>query len=408
MNKLVIGIILVAYSASLSAQKNFSLNNNEKDNNEFHHQYGKDCEEFPRLVDSIYVYDWNRTLNSWVPVTIWQYSISEGKQDRLLFIHADTRKPIRAWDYYYDSRGNRNLELHTSWRNKWVFTQKRESEFSEDNKVMNLLSSFWTNEAWVFNYYYYYEYSGGKMVKAINQLKNPDGSLYDKAYSVYEYDNDKLSEVKSYNSSDGSLTGVNQYFYNEDKLSELLILVPGSDSLNNKIIVPSQRRLYYYDEYSFLREVLFQNWNGTGWDTISKYGYYYKFDKAGKVALCHNGHTICVSVNAVKAHLSHGDKLGECKNEEHPGGKRISEKPKEPPFKIYPNPARERITIRFDNEYNCGSNRVELTDFYGKLIKTFNIKDNSDLTIDRNNLHSGKYYIRLIGNEVYSAVVIFE
>ena len=33
---------------------------------------------------------------------------------------------------------------------------------------------------------------------------------------------------------------------------------------------------------------------------------------AGKTAMCHNSHTINVSVNAVAAHLAHGDTLGAC------------------------------------------------------------------------------------------------
>ena len=31
-----------------------------------------------------------------------------------------------------------------------------------------------------------------------------------------------------------------------------------------------------------------------------------------KVYICHDGNTICISVNAVQAHLDHGDLLGEC------------------------------------------------------------------------------------------------
>ena len=31
-----------------------------------------------------------------------------------------------------------------------------------------------------------------------------------------------------------------------------------------------------------------------------------------KVYICHNGNTICVSVNAINAHLDHGDALGQC------------------------------------------------------------------------------------------------
>ena len=44
--------------------------------------------------------------------------------------------------------------------------------------------------------------------------------------------------------------------------------------------------------------------------------YDYCDDKNKKVYICHNGHTICVSVNAIKAHLDHGDVLGKCDDDD--------------------------------------------------------------------------------------------
>ena len=39
-------------------------------------------------------------------------------------------------------------------------------------------------------------------------------------------------------------------------------------------------------------------------------------DGDGKVTICHNGHTISVSVNAVPAHLAHGDSCGPCEQDD--------------------------------------------------------------------------------------------
>lgn len=35
-------------------------------------------------------------------------------------------------------------------------------------------------------------------------------------------------------------------------------------------------------------------------------------DSDKKVSVCHNGHTICISVSALQTHLDHGDTEGEC------------------------------------------------------------------------------------------------
>ena len=40
--------------------------------------------------------------------------------------------------------------------------------------------------------------------------------------------------------------------------------------------------------------------------------YEYCNDDETKVYICHNGNTICVSINAIQAHLDHGDELGQC------------------------------------------------------------------------------------------------
>ena len=44
--------------------------------------------------------------------------------------------------------------------------------------------------------------------------------------------------------------------------------------------------------------------------------YDYCDDKNKKVYICHNGHTICVSISAIKAHLDHGDLLGKCDDDD--------------------------------------------------------------------------------------------
>ncbi len=42
--------------------------------------------------------------------------------------------------------------------------------------------------------------------------------------------------------------------------------------------------------------------------------YEYCDDNNKKVYICHNGNTLCVSINAIKAHLDHGDELGQCED----------------------------------------------------------------------------------------------
>ncbi len=42
----------------------------------------------------------------------------------------------------------------------------------------------------------------------------------------------------------------------------------------------------------------------------------YCHDNNKKVYVCHNGNTLCVSINAIPAHLEHGDTLGKCDDDD--------------------------------------------------------------------------------------------
>ncbi len=42
--------------------------------------------------------------------------------------------------------------------------------------------------------------------------------------------------------------------------------------------------------------------------------YEYCHSNNKKVYICHNGTTLCISVNAINAHLEHGDTLGQCQD----------------------------------------------------------------------------------------------
>jgi hypothetical protein len=174
--------------------------------------------------------------------------------------------------------------------------------------------------------------------------------------------------------------------------------------------------LYEYNQCGRTSAIVYQVFKNGDWINSTRQEYFYSLHienilPGQRVPVCHNGQTIYVSVNAVDAHLAHGDCLGNCLNErDNPSKKNQNSEVQnlKPPFIVYPNPAREMITVKFDQDLNNEMKRIELTDFYGRLVKTFIVRENSDFTIYRGNLMSGKYYVRLIGKEVFSQVVIFE
>ena len=106
-----------------------------------------------------------------------------------------------------------------------------------------------------------------------------------------------------------------------------------------------------------------------------------------KVLVCHNGNTICISKNALPAHLAHGDCVGKCNNE----NKKTSS--------IIEN---ENITIFYDNISNAviinsiesiEKANFEIYDYSGKLILSykFNSLQEGATYINTKNLAQGAY-----------------
>lgn len=67
-------------------------------------------------------------------------------------------------------------------------------------------------------------------------------------------------------------------------------------------------------------------------------------NSGNKVMVCHNGNELCISANAVQAHLNHGDKLGSCNNT-----------PANSIFEnvvVFPNPVETVLNVKVDKVYD--------------------------------------------------------
>jgi hypothetical protein len=403
MVRLSLVLILFCYSVGLLGQAAFRQTNP-----------AKDCESYPGLVDSIYDYKWDRTINQWTENTIRHYNNDGGRYNRLVFINAADRKTIRAWDYYYDSNGNRNLEISSAWaNNNWVVNLKKESEFDSNNKKLSELRLYFKSSKWNFVSFTYYEYNNERISKVHYQEKDNSGALFDASYSEYFYDNDRLIEVRSYSGVNDQNTGIDRYFHDDQtgKLTERILFSAEYDEDGLMNLVPYQMQAYYYDDYQMLRQVIFHELRDGNWEQTSKNVYFYRLDNARKVTICHNNISICVSVNALKAHLAHGDKIGPCNplNEKLNGGQNPDKNKKDKlPFTVFPNPATDRITLRIEPSYIHQVGNIELVDTYGKTVRSYNAHQRGEIIIPREGLIQGQYFLKIIGETVYSVPVVFK
>ena len=130
-----------------------------------------------------------------------------------------------------------------------------------------------------------------------------------------------------------------------------------------------------------------------------------------KVLVCHNGHTICISNNALPAHLAHGDCIGSCQNINK--SKQFNNKyfEKEINFNIQPNPAKNETNINFsipDNDdvvltvYNFMGQKV------AELFNNYAISgEDYSVVFSLSNLSSGVYVVILKTSNVYEKRKLF-
>ena len=126
-----------------------------------------------------------------------------------------------------------------------------------------------------------------------------------------------------------------------------------------------------------------------------------------KIPVCHKGHTIIISNNALNAHLAHGDCPGECLNEKGRNVRKLNAAGAvntTVPFVIYPNPVTEKVNIKL-TDTECPVSRIELLDFNGRIIRSINPGNQVELTLDLTGLKSGNYVLRVTSDLIYSTVI---
>ena len=126
-----------------------------------------------------------------------------------------------------------------------------------------------------------------------------------------------------------------------------------------------------------------------------------------KIPVCHNGTTIIIKKTVLPTHLAHGDCPYECfssKGNSVPGEGVNVKAEGDPLFKVYPNPASERITVSL-NIIDCPVTKIELLDLSGRVLRMVSQVDESEVTIDLNGLMNGNYILRITSGEVYSTII---
>ena len=120
-----------------------------------------------------------------------------------------------------------------------------------------------------------------------------------------------------------------------------------------------------------------------------------------KVLICHNGKDKCVSINAVDAHLAHGDSLGSCEQAQSrvalDANSIISQ------IDTWPNPTNNYFNVRVrttgaDNEVN-----FQVYDINGRLVQSDMIKSNLNYRFGER-LSPGLYFVKIAETKLIKVI----
>ena len=318
------------------------------------------------------------------------------------------RVPFAKTMYTYDN-GNMTevLSLVISAGN-WLNSQNQVFYYNDDNVLTERIVTKWNGNQWQNLNWFTYLYDESNRLRVYNREFWRINSWTDfSADSLFYDEAGFLTERSARLKSTGQYVTRTLYYYNPSGLKSYQVR---QDFLNNEWTDIS-RTQYYYNRCGTQMMSETEKWLDGSWQPDAMSSVFYGLDLAPgarKVPVCHKGQTIDVLVKTLNVHLSHGDCIGGCiapdqvtLEETVP----VYNKSKSLPFIVYPNPTEENVNISMiDNE--CPVTRVELLDFNGRTIRSFNSVDQCTMTIDMNSLKSGKYIIRLTSDTVYSTIVV--
>ena len=114
-----------------------------------------------------------------------------------------------------------------------------------------------------------------------------------------------------------------------------------------------------------------------------------------KISVCHNGVTICTSLDVVQAHLRHGDLLGPCSSCDGSGPMNMT---RVLSVSVYPNPGDRQVSISLrgiDAEASLGISDLWGREVYRKRI----VADEYILSLSLDRFGPGDHYVRVTSND---------
>jgi hypothetical protein len=391
------------------------------------HRQPSQCQSDASRIDSITEYVWDSEQLEWQPVTVRHYSYLQSRLPAsVTTLDYTTRDNISKLEYVIE-----NDLVQSHYLYKWKYDDWQPSQYTaisyDDNLYRTGLVIYRYGEGiWKpLQQAFYANDESGKILIELRQNLDPAGSWYDFSKYYFFYDSDGYLDHRFRIELKNNDTIYQETCYYDDdqriiRLSKKQLLL---NKATDRYEIPLYSVNYYtYNDLQQLANVLTQELVDGIWLNKSKSFYYYNYTNSRMVPVCHHGHTIYISRKAVRAHLRHGDCLGECAGYpyRHKSGNKksdiivpeqsvnLSASPADKDqILIYPNPASGSFTVDLGNN-DDNIIRIEMYDLSGRMIKTLPLQGDHVISINENMPEQGMYILKFYGSEVSTRLIMIE
>ena len=255
---------------------------------------------------------------------------------------------------------------------------------------------------------YSYDYLG-RISLYLRKMSDRNGGWYDFSENIWTFnDDDQLLQRIEKRVADDYVIWTESYYYGDgikptERIRQTMRYDPvlGYNTLTN-----DTRQLYFYDEFNDPEVMEQYKWMNNEWVYAGASHYYYSFIPGRKVTMCHNGHTISVAPQAVRAHLAHGDLMGACGNENKESFFRSGRTLKSAveSSKVFPNPASDHfeLVLRPDHGYKT----AVLISKDGRIVRSQDVNYRERAVFEISGLRSGQYILKLQGESSPEDILI--
>lgn len=378
-----------------------------------HRHHSRTDEKVQRLDSVIYILRDGQTGLD-IPDYVFVYMYGKGKYDprEVVKYGLSERNLMNRQLYSYSREGFRTNYLYQEWiEASWTDRMQVEYTPNADGRIdREIFSSPAANGSWQPYQRHTYSYDQlGRTTLYLRSMYDAVRGWYDFSENIWTYgEEDMLLQRVEKRVADEWIIWTETYYYGEgekpiERIRQTMRYDPVSRTTR---LTNDTRHFYYYDEFSDPVVAEQYRWLNGEWSYVGKSLYYYSFIPGRKVTLCHNGHTIYVAPQAVKAHLAHGDYLGSCectkdKKDSHRGHGLVMH---EKYGKVFPNPASGHFELVLKPGHPFMT--AELVSAGGIVVRSQDIRSQERVIFDIGGLMSGQYILMLKGSSLSEETVV--